>query len=241
MDLEETKKKIRLQTLLAELKEPFAPELIKWRVGSTNEKWENGKKVPGSATQGLALAYVDARDIMNRLDDVVGFDKWQSKLIPTPGGFVCELGLKIDGEWVWKANSADDTQVEAIKGAASDALKRAAVLWGIGRYLYDLPNQWCPIKARGKSYVLESVPSLPDWALPGKKQDLSEGVLNVKGIEIVLQDIRDLNMDEAQKKQFTDWLKENELTFGTGKGGWNVKDEHLEAIYIRLSEIVEPI
>ena len=49
---------------------------------------------------------------------------------------ICNLSCRIEGEWVTKADGADDTNIEAAKGGISDSLKRAAVLLGIGRYLY---------------------------------------------------------------------------------------------------------
>ena len=52
---------------------------------------------------------------------------------------------------MWKADGAGQTDMEAEKGALSDALKRAAVRWGIGRYLYDLKAPWIVLEQRGKS------------------------------------------------------------------------------------------
>jgi len=128
------------------LKEPFPANLLHWRIGSTNKK-SNAKKGINKATKGIALAYIDARDVMKRLDDVVGFDKWQCRY--TSSG-ICEVGLFLNNEWIWKANGAGETQVEAEKGQASDAFKRACVLWGIGRYLYYIPNSWVDIGDYGK-------------------------------------------------------------------------------------------
>ena len=103
---------------------------------------------------------------MRRLDDVCGF-KWQNRYTLADSGLlVCEIGINIDGEWIWRANGAGDTQVEAEKGKASDAFKRAAVMWGIGRYLYSLPNTWEAIKPKGRSYELAARPTLPAWATP---------------------------------------------------------------------------
>jgi hypothetical protein len=138
--------------LLAKLKEPFDQKVIHWRVGATNKE----------KTQGIALAYVNARDVMKRLDDVMGI-YWQDDY-PFEG--CCRIGLKIGDEWLWRANGAGETDVEGEKGRYSDAFKRAAVLWGIGRYLYYLPNSWVPIKPQGRSYVLAGTPALPKWALP---------------------------------------------------------------------------
>ena len=68
------------------------------------------------------------------------------------------LGLKLDGEWVWRSDGAGDTQFEADKGAISDSLKRAAVSFGIGRHLYDLPSIWvkCQSKQVGSKYYFKA-------------------------------------------------------------------------------------
>ncbi len=139
------------------LERPFPANKIHWRVGATNK----------DKTSGIALAYIDARDVMRRLDDVMGFN-WQCRYpLADSGLLICEIGLMIDGvDWFWRANGAGDTQVEAEKGKASDAFKRAAVMWGVGRYLYSLPNTWVSIKPAGRSYQLADTPKLPNWATP---------------------------------------------------------------------------
>lgn len=125
--------------------DPFPARSISWRVGVTTK----------DKTKGIALAYIDARDVMQRLDDVCGVAGWQCRYPWAEGKkLVCEIGIKIESEWLYKANGCGDTDVEAEKGAMSDAFKRAAVLWGIGRYLYDLPNSWVPIEAFGNSYKI---------------------------------------------------------------------------------------
>ena len=111
---------------------PFDPQEIHWKVGA----------VDASGGLGLAFAYVDARDVMDRLDVVVGPEGWQCRYSHADGKTVCELGLRVAGEWLWKADGAGDTEVEAEKGALSDAFKRAAVRWGIGRYLYGVGPTW---------------------------------------------------------------------------------------------------
>jgi len=142
---------------LTKLKEPFPARQIKWRVGATNQ----------DKTQGLALAYIDARAVMNRLDNVLGSKNWQKKYnLGDNGEIICSIGIKVDGEWIWKSGGAGKTNFEAIKGGLSDAFKRAAVCWGIGRYLYSLPQQWVPIKQQGKNYVIKKEPELPPKFLP---------------------------------------------------------------------------
>jgi hypothetical protein len=128
------------------LKAPFDPAVVSWRVGSTN----------ADKTKGMALAYVDARDVMQRLDDTVGPGHWQAEYVPMSNGTTCcRIGIKCDGEWVWKSNGAGATDYEADKGAYSDAFKRAAVLWGIARYLYDLKSPWVEVEAKGKSVFIK--------------------------------------------------------------------------------------
>lgn len=137
---------------LEKLKRPFPINSIHWRVGSTS----------ADKTKGIGLAYLDARDVMERLDEVCGPENWQCDYPWSDGKkVVCRIGIKVDGEWIWKTNGAGDTHVEQDKGALSDAFKRAAVLWGIGQYLYALPNKWVQLVARGKSYVF-SEPALKE-------------------------------------------------------------------------------
>ena len=94
----------------------------------------------------LALAYLDARDVMDRLDDVLSPAGWQDDYVETvKGRVICRIGIILpDVGWVWKSDGAGDTAVEGEKGGISDAFKRAAVKWGIGRYLYRMDAVWCP-------------------------------------------------------------------------------------------------
>lgn len=130
---------------LAALAAPFPPDRISWRVGSTT----------ADKKKGMALAYIDARDVYERLDAVCGPAGWQCRYPHADKKTVCEIGIKVGGEWIWKANGAGDSDVEAEKGALSDAVKRAAVVWGIGRYLYDMDSPWVEIEPAGaKSFKL---------------------------------------------------------------------------------------
>lgn len=143
------------------LKEPFDPKAISWRVGATT----------GDKTSGLALAYIDARDVMGRLDDVLGFENWRDSYLETNRGRTfCTLEIRVNGEWISKTDGAGDSDEEGEKGSISDALKRAAVKFGIGRYLYNLENIWADIVPAGKSFRFKDPASLykklPAWAIP---------------------------------------------------------------------------
>jgi len=149
---------------LKRLAEPFPVNRIHWRVGVTTQD----KK------KGIALAYLDARDVMKRLDDVCGI-YWQCRY-PFTG--CCEIGIhesilgggdKVGDPWLWRANGAGETNVEAEKGQFSDAFKRAAVMWNVGRYLYALPNVWVELNQYKK---IITPPELPVWATPEGYRDI---------------------------------------------------------------------
>jgi len=111
----------------------------------------------------LALAYIDARDVMDRLDAICGPEGWQDSYEETPKGRVlCTISIMVNGTWVSKSDGAGNTDVEGEKGAISDAFKRAAVKWGVGRYLYDIEAPWVPCetyehngKKRWKSWTAD--------------------------------------------------------------------------------------
>lgn len=131
------------EQITEELKAPFPEDQISWRIqGKPFER--DGKYF------GLALAYIDARDVMNRLDDVVGSDNWTDTYQDTQKRTYCTLGIDFNGnlEWTYKSDAAGDSDIESEKGAVSDAFKRAAVKFGVGRYLYDLDSPWveCEVK-----------------------------------------------------------------------------------------------
>jgi hypothetical protein len=133
-----------MSDFLKRLAAPFPPDRISWRVGSTTQD----KK------RGMALAFIDARDCMERLDEVCGPGGWQNRYPHAGEKTVCEIGILIGEQWVWKADGAGNSDVEAAKGALSDAFKRAAVRWGIGRYLYDVRSPWVALEPAGKSYKI---------------------------------------------------------------------------------------
>lgn len=150
-----------MKDLQKELSAPFYPSEIEWRVGATNKE----------KTKGIALPYITNRAIMNRLDDVVGMENWKNEFIVQDKSKICGISIKIGDNWLTKYDGADDTNIEATKGGLSNAMKRAAVQWGMGRYLYKLPTIWVAIEPNGKSYKIKGKPpELPNWALPTKMQ-----------------------------------------------------------------------
>lgn len=88
------------------------------------------------------VAYIDARDVMKRLDDVVGAENWQDDYRVIKDQMFAGIGIYINNQWVWKWDTGTESQTEAEKGIVSDSFKRAAVKWGVGRFLYDLEIQY---------------------------------------------------------------------------------------------------
>ena len=161
------------------LKKPFTKSDVEWRVcrsGITNDRpWI------------MCLCYVTNRAIMDRLDEVVGAENWKNEFKQAPeGGILCGISIRIDSnglneEWITKWDGAENTEVEATKGCLSSAMKRAAVQWGIGRYLYRLEENFADVSEKGEfkarikdkktgeyRNVKWSPPILPKWAIPSK-------------------------------------------------------------------------
>jgi hypothetical protein len=136
---------------------PFPAEAIHW------------KPLSVKGARALAAAYLDARAIMQRLDSVFGVGGWRdSYQLVNGGSVVCTLSVLVDGKWVEKTDVGSPSEQpddgDKLKAAFSDALKRAAIKLGIGRYLYRLPRQWVDYDPQTRQF--KATPQLPAWALP---------------------------------------------------------------------------
>jgi len=165
-----------IRKVFAELAEPFDPKEVDFRVGQAGVR--DGKP------WAKVLAYIDARAVMDRLDEIVGPGNWKDRYWREGAGEMCGLSIRINGEWVEKIDGSEDTDIEAFKGGISKALVRAAVKWGVGRYLYNLGDGWAKIVPQGTAGARWQPekrgdkpcpafnwlpPELPDWALPKRK------------------------------------------------------------------------
>lgn len=133
---------------------PFEVYEVRWKPGAV------------SGTRALAMPYVDARVVMDRLDEVCGIDGWSDSYEFLPdGNVVCTLRVRIVGEWISKMDVGGPSEQpdpgDRLKAAVSDALKRAAVKVGIGRYLYRAPAQWADFDPKTKRFVRTPVLRLP--------------------------------------------------------------------------------
>ena len=144
---------------LRRLAAPFAAQDVEWKPGATTR----------DKSKGLAMCYISSRAVQNRLDEVCGPADWRNEFQPGPeGGVLCGISVYVEradgtAEWVTKWDGSESTDIEAVKGGLSGSMKRAAVQWGIGRYLYDLPAQWVRLDDRGR---FAETPRIPREHLP---------------------------------------------------------------------------
>ena len=147
--------------ILFDLSKHFPTSEISWRTQRVFQSYKDKK------WYALALAYLSVRQVQDRLTEVMGHN-WQCKHTVYGSKTVCSLGLKLDGEWIWRSDGAGDTNFEADKGALSDSLKRAGVAWGIGRYLYDLKNTYVPCEVTDQGKFKKF--SVDPWEIVRKNQ-----------------------------------------------------------------------
>lgn len=222
---------------LDKLDEPFAADDIEWRVQQCGV---SGQGKPWA----MVLAYVTNRAIMKRLDEVCGKAGWRNEFQKAPdSGVMCGISIKVDGEWITKWDAAENTQVEAVKGGMSSAMKRAAVQWGVGRYLYmleegfaetslDKMNGWNRAKAKDGKLIFWSPPKLPSWALPPNKQVEpqieSDPEQTLKNFTVQAADCQSLNeLSEIYKSAWNDLANFPEYQH-KAKEVWNTRGPELK-------------
>ena len=154
----------------SQLGAPFPTEQVHWKPQKTwnPDHWDDQNK--RNHTNALAVAYLDARTVADRLDTVLTPGDWQLQHRQEGSQLLTGLGIHDPflSTWLWKWDgghiNGDNKNGEVTKGTLSDGLKRAAVLWGVGRYLYSLPRMKVPYDPRRRNLVRN--PELPTWALP---------------------------------------------------------------------------
>lgn len=135
------------------LSAPFLEEEVEWKAQAISK----------DKTKALVVPYISARAVMDRLDEVVGPENWSFDFELLPDGTV-KGKLTVFGVTKCDRGAIEGEAPTATKGSTSDALKRAAVLFGIGRYLYSLPSVW--VKYDPDRHRLLETPSIPKKFLP---------------------------------------------------------------------------
>jgi len=132
---------MNLADISEQLKAPFSAREVKLKPQSVDKE----------RCKALALPYIDARAVQDRLDHVVGPGDWSDSYQVVAAGnrlaVICRLTvLGVTKEGIGEPGGTPGE--EAIKSAESDALKRAAVKFGVARYLYGLPRRWLAYDGR---------------------------------------------------------------------------------------------
>jgi hypothetical protein len=130
-----------MKELINKLSNPIP---YQWRVQSRNK----------DKSKAICTAYIDARDVMKVLDEHC---EWEVQYKELAGFLFAGIGIKLDGQVMWRwdcgqrieDNPQDQMYDQAGKSASSDAFKRAAVMWGVGRFLYDLDTVTVPCDQYG--------------------------------------------------------------------------------------------
>jgi len=189
---------------LSDLTKPFPGNAISWRAQSVT------KQEPYKA---MALAYIDARDVMARLDEVCGPENWQDSYAETPSGrVICTISIRVGDDWVSKADGSGDSDIEGEKGGISGAFKRAAVKWGIGRYLYDMPTPWVECEVYNGKWKKWTANGLRELARVGGGSEPSKPapVVELKGelLESEQAALRKLN-EVKDNARLALWFEDN--------------------------------
>lgn len=162
--------------IMQRLAEPFPYDAVGWKPQTlTKDK----KKA-------MAIAFIDARNVMDRLDKTVGVENWIDEYRQMDHGNIeCRLSVRINSEWITKIDvggpSDQKDDGDKMKAAYSDALKRAAVKFGIGRYLYELVGQWVEVDEWGK---FTRQPTLPGWAIPKKDNQVTKQPAKLESVPV---------------------------------------------------------
>jgi hypothetical protein len=133
---------LTLADILDPLCRPFSVKLIEVKPGATTKD----KK------RALALAYVDMRAYMARLDRLAGVEGWRMHYVPWGDRrLICRLTIL--GVTKESTGEGEPNDPNAGTSAEAQAFKRACAAFGFGRYLYALPSIWCDYDEQTKSII----------------------------------------------------------------------------------------
>lgn len=235
---------------LKELQKPFNYSDIKWRIGKTDKKenkglvfayvsnraiqnrldevfgingWKNEFKEWHTNKPEFDLEHFIhvAKKTNYKTKEEVAESMYREYLTQSQ---LCGISVWDDDkkEWITKWDGADETNFESTKGGLSNAMKRTAAQWGLGRYLYDLPSQWVEVEYSYGSYIIKKgcYPKLPTWAYDkGSITPMQVGILEKKAKKKGLPEDRIVakyfkqsfdELDIVEFKQISDLLEKYE-------------------------------
>lgn len=148
---------------------PFSPAEIKWRVVCKAQRGRRGKVLPNAdpraytdrlnqlfTPSGWSRTYNMAA-LPNIVREINGREFVTGKILMS-----CILTIPRLGSHTGAGEEWADAEM-AVTAAEAQAFKRASSCFGLGRYLYRIPERWVDLDRRG---VPKRLPALPHWALP---------------------------------------------------------------------------
>lgn len=114
--------------ILQQLTKPFHPAHISWLPGATTS----------DKSKCLAMPYADLRAYQNRLDEICGL-QWSVSYLPWGDRIICHLTI---GGVTRSSTGESEGGGNAGTSAEAQSFKRACAMFGLGRYLYELPSVW---------------------------------------------------------------------------------------------------
>lgn len=154
---------VRLTVEMMEaLARPFPAEAVQWKPGATNK----------DKTRGLALAYVDLRHYIDRLNEVAGAD-WSDDYEVQDSGKVVVCRLTIAGVTRSDLGEAPPGDENTATTALAQSFKRACVKFGLGAYLYRLPRMWVEYDAQRKRFTGAALAQLQQSIIGGSSSGAS--------------------------------------------------------------------
>ena len=122
---------------------------------------------------GNQLAYIDARQAQDKLDEVCWPENWKIEYKEINWKLFAWVSIKVWEEWITKWDWWTESNIEKEKGLISDSFKRACVCWGIGRFLYSLWSSKKPVQPQVKQDL---------YTVTTKDIDIWEGKIYWKSI-----------------------------------------------------------
>lgn len=141
-----------MNDILNKLSVPFYSHLVEWKP----------QAVSADKQRALAAAYVDMREYEDRLDQV--FPQWASSVqyLVTDAKVAAIVSLTVEGVTRVNVGEAPLDDPNAFTSAYAQGFKRACSDFGLGRYLYRLPQAWCDYDEKRRAII--GAPELPNWA-----------------------------------------------------------------------------
>jgi hypothetical protein len=101
----------------------------------------------------LATPHADMRAYFVRLDKICGVENWSHTITLSERGAVCALTIFGVTKSATGDYPLDRNDENAATSAEAQAFKRACAAFGLGRYLYSLPQVWAAYDEQKKQIV----------------------------------------------------------------------------------------